>query len=259
MRSRKTETLARAAGSSRRGFTLVELIVAVIVGTVVAGATTTAISTLVRGKNRATARHEAFRRAETAVSRMAMDLQAVIRDKDLAGCRVLITDSGATGVGGAESDSLLVFTRSIVPVRGAEGVPEGSDREVQYKLFPGERGMSVLWRRVQAGVDDYSDAGGVASPVVDGVVSLSIRAADSATWFDAWDSDSSGFPHAVSVTAVGISDDGTVKASARRVVAMDRTPIPPATTTTDNSTGAGTTGSTGAATGGTGATTGGGR
>ena len=228
-----------------RGFTLVELIVAVIVGTVVAGATTTAISTLVRGKNRATARHEAFRRAETAVSRMAMDLQAVIRDKDLAGCRVLITDSGATG--GLETDGLLLFTRSLVAVRGSEGVPEGSDREVQYKLIPGERGVPGLWRRVQPGVDDYSDAGGVASPVVDGVVSLSIRASDSASWFDVWDSDSSGFPHAVSVTAIGMSDDGTVKAAARRLVAMDRTPIPPATTT--GTTGTGTTGTTGATTG----------
>ena len=242
---------------SLRGFTLVELIVAVIVGTVVAGATTTAISTLVRGKNRATARHEAFRRAETAVSRMAMYLQSVIRDKDLASCRVLITDSGSSGgVGGAESDGLLVFTRSLVAVRGSEGVPEGADREVQYKLLPGERGVTGLWRRVQPGVDDYSDAGGVASPVVDGVVSLSIRAADSATWFDTWDSDSSGFPHAVSVTAVGISDDGTVKASARRVVAMDRTPIPPPTTTETDTGTTGTTGTTGAASG---ATTGGAR
>lgn len=238
------------------GFTLVELIVAVVVGTVVAGATTTAISTLVRGKNRATARHEAFRRAETAVSRIAVDLHSVIRDRDLAACRVLVTDSGTSG--GVESDGLLLFTRSLVSVRGSEGVPEGADREVQYKLLSGEAGVASLWRRVQPGVDDYSDAGGVASPVVDGVVSLSIRATDNAAWFDSWDSDSSGFPHAVSVTAVGVSDDGTVRAVARRVIAMDRTPIPPASDSTTDSTGTtGTAGATG--TTGTTGTTGGGR
>jgi type II secretion system protein J len=255
--SERAKTLAGAAGSdwagSVRGFTLVELIVAVIVGTVVAGATTTAVMTLVRGKNRAIARHEAHRRAETAVSRVAMDLQAVIRDRDLAACRVMVTDSGP-GVGGLESDGLLLFTRSLAAVRGSEGVPEGADREVQYKLVA-EGSAASLWRRTQAGVDDYSNAGGVATPVVDGIVSFSVRAMDRASWFDAWDSDSLGMPHALAVTAVGVSDDGTVRATARRVVAIDRVPIAPEAAT--ETTGSGTTGTTGGAA--TGTTTGGGR
>jgi type II secretion system protein J len=258
--SERAKTLAGAAGTdwagSVRAFTLIELIVAVIVGTVVAGATTTAVMTLVRGKNRAIARHEAYRRAETAVSRVAMDLQSVIRDRDLAACRVMVTDSGP-GVGGVESDGLLVFTRSLVAVRGGEGVPEGADREVQYKLMAEGTGSS-LWRRTQAGVDDYSNAGGVATPVVDGIVSFTVRAMDRASWFDAWDSDSLGMPHAVAVTAVGVSDDGTVRATARRVVAIDRVPIAPEAATTDSA-GGGTAGTTGGTTTGTTGTTGGGR
>lgn len=228
--------------SPRRGFTLVELIVAVVVGAVVAGATTTAMVSFIRGKARAVARHEAFRRAETAASRMALDIQAAVRDRDLTVCRIAVTDSGG---GAFESDGLLLFTRSLAPVRGLQGVPEGADREVQYKLFPSSTGLSnsmTLWRRCQPGVDDYSDAGGVATPVVDGVASLSIRACDEANWFDTWDSDSLGFPHAVSVTVVGVSSDGTVSAPARRIIALDRTPLPPPATTSD-------TGSTGSSTG----------
>jgi type II secretion system protein J len=226
----------------RRAFTLVELIVAVVVGAALAGATTTAMVSFVRGKARATARHEAFRRAETAVSRMALDIASAIRDRDPSACRITITDS-AGGV--SESDGLNLLVRSVAPVRPAAQAPEGADREVQYKLFPspaGQPGTMALWRRCQPGVDDYMDAGGVATPVVDGIASLSIRACDSAQWFDSWDSDSSGMPHAVSVTAVGISDDGNVRASARRVVALDRTPIPPASTDTSTTGSSSTTG-----------------
>lgn len=245
MQSTGTRPLACAAGIAR-GFTLVELIVAVIVGTVVAGATTTAVMTLVRGKTRAIARHEAHRRAETAVSRIAADVLTAIRDKDLAVCRVMVMDSGQ-GVGGVESDGLLLFSRSLAPVRGSEGVAEGADREVQYKLMAEGSGLNVgaaLWRRVQPGVDDYSNAGGLATPVVDGIVSLRIRAADSAVWYDTWDSDSSGLPHAVSVTAVGVSDDGTVRAVARRVVAVDRVPIAPEPAASGTSGSGSTTGGT---------------
>ncbi len=238
--------MSRSSNRRPRGFTLVELIVAVVVGAVVAGATTTALISFIRGKARASARHEAFRRAETAVSRMALDLQAAVRDRDLSVCRIAVTDSAG---GASEADGLLLFTRSVAPVRGLQGVPEGADREVQYKLFPSASGLSsamTLWRRCQPGVDDYSDAGGVAAPVVEGVASLSIRACDDANWFDTWDSDSLGFPHAVSVTVIGVSDDGTVRAAARRVVALDRTPLPPASTDTTG-------------TGGTSSTSGGGR
>ncbi|MBL8157527.1 MAG: hypothetical protein JNM70_25425, partial [Anaerolineae bacterium] len=57
--------------STTRAFTIVELVVALLVGVIVAGATTTALTQFSRGKARATARQEAFARAEAAASLIA--------------------------------------------------------------------------------------------------------------------------------------------------------------------------------------------
>jgi len=70
------------------------------------------------------------------------------------------------------------------------------------------------------------DSGGVAAPSVSGVSELALEATDGADWFTSWDSDSEGLPHAVRVTAVGVSDNGRTSATARRVVALERVPVP---------------------------------
>lgn len=247
---------------TRRGFTLVELIVAVVVGAIVAGSTTAAVTGFMRAKTRATARHDAFRRAETAASLIAADLMVAARERDLVAATVYLTE-GANGPYAA--DQVLVYARSLEPVRGLIDQPEGGDREIQYKLFPAVDGSTgyVLWRRVQAVPDDFGDAGGVATPMVDGIQSLNLRAMDAQEWYESWDSDLQGYPHAVSVQVTASSEDGQVTATVRRVVAMDRTPLPtaapettptetPAEGTTPPATGTGTTGTGSGATGGTG-------
>jgi len=42
-----------------------------------------------------------------------------------------------------------------------------------------------------------------------------------------WDSDTDGYPHALRVTLVALADDGKTTAVARRVISLDRTPLPP--------------------------------
>jgi prepilin-type N-terminal cleavage/methylation domain-containing protein len=218
-----------------RGFTLVELIVAVVVGAIVAGSTTAAVTGFMRAKSRAAARYDAFRRAETAASLIAADLMVAARERDLVAATVYVTE-GANGPYAA--DQLLVYARSLEPVRGLPDQPEGGDREIQYKLFPPTDGSAgfVLWRRVQAVPDDFGDAGGVATPMVAGIQSLNLRAMDAQEGYESWDSDSQGYPHAVSVQVTAMSADGQVTATVRRVVALDRTPLPtaaPETTQTE--------------------------
>ena len=251
--------------TTRRGFTLVELIVAVVVGAIVAGSTTAAVTGFMRAKSRATARHDAFRRAETAASLIAADLQVAARERDLVAATVYLTE-GANGPYAA--DQLLVYARSLEPVRGLIDQPEGGDREVQYKLFPALDGSAgyVLWRRVQAVPDDFGDAGGVATPMVEGIQSLNLRGMDAQQWYESWDSDLQGYPHAVSVQVTATSEDGQVTATVRRVVALDRTPLPtsaPETTESQTPAEGSTTpatggGGTGTGTGGTGGSGGGG-
>ena len=256
----------------RAGFTLVELIVTAVIVAFIAAATTAALSQAVRARDGAGARSSALARAAGAADRIAQDVQAAVRDPDPLHVRVVVYD-GASAAG--EADSLLLFARTerrVRPARvpGTNDPPEGPSIEAHYRLEPDPTrpGTSVLWRRADPVPDDVPDGGGVAEPVVSGIISLSIQAADEAQWYDQWDSDYSGYPHAVRVTVVAADDRSRSTATARRTVALDRTPLPAASDTSDAAastpTGAttgsgGATGTTGGGGGGSGGPRGGGR
>jgi hypothetical protein len=74
--------------------------------------------------------------------------------------------------------------------------------------------------------DDIPDGGGVATAIVDGIVSLDIKAYDGSAWSSSWETDDTGYPHAVSITVSATDDSGRYEAVCRRIVAIDRTPIP---------------------------------
>lgn len=205
----------------RRGFTLVELLIASIITVFIAGATTTAVSQALRARTATQARLEARARADAAAARMGDDLRRAIRDTDLYFGRLAIIDGGDQS-----PDELLFFMRSDRVVRPHSDQAEGDEYEVQYRLVIEAGTVGTLWRRVDPVPDEYPDAGGVASPIVDGLTSLSIEATDGLLWYASWDSDSDGYPHAVRITLTAADDTGRYTAAARRTIALDRTPQP---------------------------------
>ncbi len=211
---------------SRAGFTLVELIVAAVIAALVAGSAVASVSQMLKLKAKSAARQQAYERADMAVGRIALDLGNIVRHHNLQFARVNVTDGGS---GSAARDGLMLLTRSVRPVRDETDASEGGEYEVQYRVAPVSPTdtHSALWRRRDPAHDTFLDAGGVAAPVVRGVKALSIQAYDGNDWFDAWDSDTYGYPHAVRVEVTVDSDDGTATAVARRTIAIDRTPLPP--------------------------------
>ncbi len=233
---------------SRRGMTLIELIVASLVVAAMTAATSMAVSQTLRTARASAAREAARSLAETAASRIAQDLASVTRDGDLYDVRVRIHD-GLTQ--GTATDELLLLSRSASPARaygpgGIGGEPESDIYEVQYRLAGGAQGRGglsarrvlpdqltafTLWRRLDPAFDDYGDAGGIAFPIGQRLRSLSFEAFDGQRWFDTWDSDSDGMPHAVRLIVeaeIAARDprDQTRRAIARRTIAMDRIPVP---------------------------------
>jgi hypothetical protein len=222
--------LARASGSSRGAFTIAEIIVAIVITGFLAGATTLAISQAARARDASVARVEAHLRAETAASRIAADVENSIRDPEVIFTRLLITNR-------AERDELLIFARSFKLVRPRTEQGEGGEYECQYRIEAVPPGMGsqitineapllALWRRVDPVPDEIPDGGGIAAAIVTGITSLSIKAYDGKSWFDTWDTDTAGYPHAISITAVASDDSGRYASTARRIVALDRTPLP---------------------------------
>lgn len=217
---------------SSRGFTIIELIVAVVIVAGIAGAVTVAISQALRAQRISSSRASAVLRADAAAGRIARDVQNVVRVGDLYLTRVLIEDKQKDGL---PRDEILVFANLMELARPTSDSPEGGTYEVQYRVAEdatdagervrrGERPETVLWRRVDPIPDDNPLGGGVVFPVVEGVEALSIQAFDGSQWLNEWDSDRNGYPHAVRIGVVARSADGRRTATIRRVVAIDRVP-----------------------------------
>lgn len=207
-----------------RAFTLAELIVATIMMSVLIGATYLAVSQTIRSRDTSQSRGEAMSRARAAVDLIAEDAQNALRGSDLRECRVLITRDGKPGDG---KDGLLLFSHLERVVRPSSTQAEGDEGEVQFRLQAGDKpDSSSLWRRSDPVIDEFPDAGGVASALVDGISSLNIQANNGTDWVDDWDSDIDGLPYAIRVTAVGTDDKGRSSITARRVIAIDRPPLP---------------------------------
>ena len=215
----------------RRAFTLLELIIAIVMIAILVASTTTAISAAIRARDRGGARAEASSRARVAASVIAAERASTLRASDLTEARIAILRSGPAGRG---QDGILLFAHIRSPIRSLSPQPEGDECESQFRLEPSlaHAGLFTLWNRRQPVPDDYPEAGGVASPLVDGLTSLRFEAFNGASWLDTWDSDTDGFPHAVRLTLQAADDTGKTIITARRVVAFDRVPIPPASDTT---------------------------
>jgi type II secretion system protein J len=264
----------------RRAFTLAELLVAVVIAAFVVGATYAALSQVIRGRESVSTRQQAFARASLAAELIARDLEGALRDADLIAVKFAVVAGGSST---EPRDELILFSHHPSPLRPWTEQPEGAERESQYRIGPSGLQPSAgpatsLFRRLDPVPDETPDGGGLVSPLVDGVLTLDFAAADAESWYEEWDSDYDGIPHAVRVTVTATDDTGRATARARRTVAIDRVPAPiakayeegeeePATdtgTTTPSNGGGGTTGGGtttggGAGGGGGGATTGGGQ
>jgi prepilin-type N-terminal cleavage/methylation domain-containing protein len=216
-----------------RGFTLVEVLVATVLTALIVGAVSGSIAQFSRAKTGSRIRLQAYLRAEAALSALRSDLASVVRTDDLFYTRLALYDESVrTPWGEIDRDEILVFNTRLRPIRDVDSFSgEGIEYETQYRVDEGEEGP-VLWRRRDAQFDEWEFAGGVASPLVEGIVGVKIEAYDGDSWYDEWDSDERGLPTAmrITVSASGYrpGDDvyETLPAVLRTVVAIDRV-LPP--------------------------------
>ena len=229
--------LRRFNSRPSRGFTLVELIAASVIVAMISAAAALVIFRMSRTLRGASAQ-EAFARADAGAALMARDVLTASRENDLTFAKLSIAHGGQTDPAQAH-DSITMLSLSSRPVRALPSHNEGPVHEVQYRVdrppvtSAREAPQSCLMKREDPNPDEYLDAGGVVTPVVPGIVGLRIQAYDGTSWFDDWDTDSDGYPHAVRITVSASSDDGRVVRIARRTISLDRTPLPVVAPTTE--------------------------
>jgi type II secretion system protein J len=217
----------RSRSERRRGFTVVELVVAIAVSAIVVITVTSVLSRVSRSRDAARLRLEAVSRANAALDSMRQDLAAVVRDEDLYYTRLLLRDGlSSTEYGAMERDEVLIYSNRLRPIKRDAYQGEGGEYETQYRIIRDGDG-DVLWLRRDPAPDDNGEGGGIALPVVEGVVGVSIEAYDGESWYPDWDSDSMGLPWALRITVTATGDaPGSEPSPPNRALAVLRTQVP---------------------------------
>lgn len=219
--------------TTRRSFTLVELIVAGVITAFVLGTVSASLSNLARAKSSSRQRLEAYLRADSALERIRRDVVSIVRHDDLFFTRFVLLDQAYdTPAGRMDRDEMLLFSNRLRQLRSLNYNGEGTEYETQYRVMEDDYGNPTLWQRRDPFPDEYPRGGGLATPVTDSVVGLSIEAYDGFQWQSEWDSDFDGLPHAVRIIVTASGEDGDEDvyeapfAILRTVVSVDRILLP---------------------------------
>jgi type II secretion system protein J len=212
---------------SSRGFTIMELVVAIAVSAIVVVTISTVLSRIGRSRDVTRTRLDAVTRATAALDGLRRDLSSIVRSADLFDTRLVLLDGQAFSEYGAmDRDEVLVYNSRLRPMQRDEYQGEGGEYESQYRIMD-DRDGSVLWMRRDAVPDENGEGGGIAMPAVDGVVGVSIEAYDGEAWYPDWDSDELGLPWALRVTVTATGDaPGAEPTEAATSLAVLRTQIP---------------------------------
>ncbi len=201
------------------------LIIALLLGTV-----TMSLHQLGKVKSLSARHLAACLRADAALAALRGEIVSVIRSDDLFFSRLQVTDrAGASALGLLDRDSILLFNTRLRPVREIDYIGEGMSYETQLRIEEDEVGP-VLWQRRDPVPDEYPLGGGVATPLVEGIIAVSIEAYDGFQWFEEWDSDTDGLPWALKVMVVasgylpGTDAYDAPTAVLRTVIPIDRVP-----------------------------------
>jgi len=212
---------------SKRGFTIIELVVAIMIAAIISGAVATSISQLGKARDISRIRMTASRRASDALENIRRDVQSTVRSDDLFDTRLrLAPEVARSPIGEVDRDQMLLFATRLRPIRSIEYSGEGNEYETQYRIEE-DRDGPALWRRRDAVPDEFEDAGGIAEPIGDGVIGVRFEAFDGENWVQVWDSDVNGLPISIraTVTASGARPGEDAFLDARSLSVM-RTEIP---------------------------------
>ena len=211
----------------KRGFTIIELVVAIMITAIISGAVATSISQLGKARNISRIHMTASRRASDALENIRRDVQSTVRSDDLFDTRLrLAPEVARSPIGEVDRDQMLLFATRLRPIRSIEYSGEGNEYETQYRIEE-DRDGPALWRRRDAVPDEFEDAGGIAEPIGDGVIGVRFEAFDGESWVQVWDSDVNGLPISIraTVTASGARPGEDAFLDARSLSVM-RTEIP---------------------------------
>jgi type II secretion system protein J len=166
---------------SRKGFTLVEIMIAAVLASLVTLSAVAAVNIVTKGREKVERYSEASSELRYIAESMKKDLRNISRgslSKKFVG-ELIATDAGV-------APSLTFYTTRWSNVR--KGEPEGDICEVQYTIGV-HNGRNVMFRRVWPDPNDQLGPSGVVSILSDNIVGFEVKYLDDKEWRTDWPED----------------------------------------------------------------------
>jgi general secretion pathway protein J len=178
--------IRRTRKNRSRGFTLLEVIVAVLVISMILTLVWQAFAKTVESKNYVEAGNEMYHQLRWALNKMAYDLSSAYVSRNKNTLSLFLGQSHQNGDGIPQDE--LNFT-SFSHIRYSPTERSSDQCEVGYFILQNpETEQYTLFRREDYTVDEDLTEGGEINELVEGIVAFNIRFYDGEDWSDDWDS-----------------------------------------------------------------------
>jgi general secretion pathway protein J len=177
---------------SNRGFTLLELLVALVLLVILSGALYGTYFSVMRGSEAAKERTEPLRDARVTLDLLRREVAAAYFDSTNKRLHFIVEDRDIFG----KPASILDFTAFTVPKSGS--VPSSDVMAVRYKPVEIEARKIILSRQTK---DLYLDSKTLPYPLTEQIEGFLVECYDGNQWVKSWDTAlNAGLPKAVRIT-----------------------------------------------------------
>jgi type II secretory pathway pseudopilin PulG len=183
---------------SRAGFTLLEVILAAVIGTFVALVAVGTLKTVIDARQRLEAATEVTDELRLVTAMLSNDIACLYRDPESAVFYGTVEDSGNTFI-----PSLTMRIVSTSKARRAN--PEGDVYEVQYSLLQTEEKSCIMRRCCPiVGIETEEEtAGGILTTIAENTM-FQVRYLAGEEWYDEWPREMDTLPEMVEFTIISI-------------------------------------------------------
>ena len=179
-----------------KGFTLLEVLVATVIGAFVAATAVGTLRAVTAGREKIASHIAAMSEIRFAGNLLRKDLNCLYRDKNAANVKLMGMVAGAE----EEMNSVLTFL-TVSRAQARPSHPEGDVCEVEYFLRQ-EDNQSVLMRRLDPYPYQREEKGGIVYTVAENIIAFGVRFFDveNNEWQAEWPEDAPALPQMVRVT-----------------------------------------------------------
>lgn len=203
------------SGATASGFTLVELIVAMTLTVLVAGATVGMLNHATAARERLDRHAECQEQAQAAVEAIVTALRNACRSGEDGNSPLEGVDDQR---GGAPADRIRFFTISRLPVRRDQ--PESDVRQCEFALHQGRPGeLPDLAVRLDPTRNPPPDEGGVVQRIARNIAGLDFAYHDGVEWLPDWPKERPDRPIAIRIEVTAMAPAPPVETvTLRRIV-----------------------------------------